>query len=176
MGQQPLVVHLDTSVLIFMLERRYNLKDYQKDLFNQAKKLRRNLSRMNCTVKISIVALGELTNIALKNDRIYLIENLRQLGREFGEKLKTCYSPRLCSKCNIEFHNVVARLLQSDKRLIYNPADALILAFAVYDEEATRFYTTDSSILISKGIRNEIEQIRKDYGYPELIISGLHAR
>ena len=60
--------------------------------------------------------------------------------------------------------------------MLNHPADTLILAYAVFDEQADKFYTTDSSILLSKGIREEVKQIRDDYNLPELEITGLNIK
>ena len=95
MGQSPTTVHLDTSVLIPMLERRSYVKKYKKDEFRQAQILRKFLLERNFTVKISIVALGELTAMAVRENRLYLLDNLKRFMKKFGDNLKLCYSPRL---------------------------------------------------------------------------------
>jgi len=146
-----------------------------RDVVRVAHRLRYNLSksRYNHKAKISIITLGELTYIALRENYPKLIDELNNFKNDMGERLEFLFVPRLFNNNYRNFVDVLDKLLSCDYRLREEPVDALILTFAVLDKEADVFYTTTLHILRSIRLKETINSIREECGFKKLNIKPL---
>ena len=152
------VFYIDTSVLISMLDRECRFA--KEEMVRAAKKLLYDVKRHRHQLRVSVIALGELLNVALREEHGFtLLEELRELKQRLGESLVLCHSPRLRGDYS-DLYSVVNKIVEIDDYLRDSAADVHILAVAILDREADVFYTTDKNILMSKKLKDTINQMR----------------
>lgn len=146
-GEERQHIHLDSSALKPYVDKDDELHHEMRDIVSKAL----GAARMNPTIHVilSPLALGEvISSLAKEKDE-----------KDFEDCMYRLY--RLCREKGVseigwsrEVPSIAIELLRVDERL--QVSDALILAFALADEDAVKLITLDTVLLTSKRIQEFI--------------------
>jgi len=156
--------HIDTLVIIPMLVRGRT----RNEIVREARRFRRRLTQVNIHVKVSLVALGELLVKSLEEYNGRLVGELIALKNELGDRLELGFFPPR----EFNVYSIADRLLNADDRLM--PADALIIASAIADQEADILYMNDK-IILSASLKEMINSIRSEYGFKKFKLEAFES-
>ena len=162
----PHVIHLDTSVLLPLVDRKKLVS--KKDEVEGLGAFHYRLLRGNQKIKVSIVVLGEFLNKAINEGCIDLIWELQEFVSQMNNRFSV-YVPKF-RDVGARFAEVLQEVLEYDDYLRDHPADAMILATAILDEEASCLYTFDTTLVTSTGIYDYVKNKRAEYGFKRLRI------
>ena len=164
----PLVIHLDTSVLLPLVDKEKLVS--KEDEVRSLNNFHRSLLRGNQKIKVSIVVLGEFLNKAINSKE--RCEDLIWELQVFISQMKgrfSVYVPKF-RDFGAHFAEVLQGALECDDYLRDHPADAIILVTAILDEEASCLYTFDTNLVFSTRIADYVRNKRDEYGFKRLRI------
>ena len=162
----PLVIHLDTSVLLPLVDKKKLVSE--EDEVRSLSGFRYRLLRGNQKIKVSIIALGEFLNKAINEKCVDLIWELQDFISQMNGRFSV-YMPKF-RDIGAYFTEVLQEVLECDDYLKDNPADAMILVTALLDEEASYLYTFDHVLVTSTRIHDYVKNRREEYGFKRLRI------
>ena len=163
----PYVIHLDTSVLLPLVDRRKLVS--KKDEVRSLNNFRYRLLRGSQKIRVSIVVLGEFLNKAINSEECAdLIQELQDFVLQMNGRFSV-YVPKF-RDFGAHFAEVLQGALECDDYLRDHPADAIILVTAILDEEASCLYTFDTNLVFSTRIADYVRNKRDEYGFKRLRI------
>ncbi len=130
----------------------------------------------NTKLRVSFTALGELFYKTLSMDNQEFMDGYKKLMdyiKSMGDRFEP-YSPKL-KGIPEKLGEVIQKIIDvAGDQIVNSHVDILILTYAIVDKEASALYTTDSMLLNTIGIKNVINEFRKDNYMRKLSIKPIY--